>query len=104
MLDEPSNGELARRLEAVHQDLKEDLRDVAGRLDGKVSVEVFKLEQQAQDERAAALTQRVTAMESDARERDRQRAADRRLILTALVIPVLLVLLQVYLTTRGAGS
>lgn len=104
MADEPSTGELARRLEAVHQDLKEDLRDIARRLDGKVSLDVFKLEQAAQDRATTALGERVKAMEEAARQQATQRAADRRLILTALVVPVLLVLLTAYLSTRGAGS
>lgn len=104
MADEPSNGELARRLEAVHIDLKEDLRDVAGRLDGKVSNEVFKLEQAAQDRTTQALAERVKVIEDRKGEQERQRAADRRLILTALVVPVLLVLLTAYLAARGAGG
>jgi hypothetical protein len=104
MADEPTLGELARRLEAVHQDLKEDLREHGRRLDGKVSNEVFKLEQAAQDRATQALGDRMKSAEDTTRERDRQRAADRRLILAALVIPVLLVLLQVYLTAKGASG
>lgn len=115
MADEPSNGELARRQEAMHVDLKEDLRDIARRLDGKVSVDVFKLEQAAQDRAVVQLLERITKIEEDRRqeaaqrETDRraaaaQRAADRRLVLTALVVPVLLVLLQTWLSARGAGS
>jgi hypothetical protein len=104
MAEEPTLGELARRLEAIHQDLKEDLREHGRRLDGKVSSEVFKLEQAAQDLTVQTLAERVKGIEDTTRERDRQRAADRRLILAALVIPVLLVLLQVYLTAKGAGG
>jgi cytochrome c-type biogenesis protein CcmH/NrfG len=113
--NEPSSGELARRLEAVHQDLKEDLRDIAGRLDHKVSTEVFKLEQAAQDRAQQALVERVAAIEErhrrqeQRREEERQaaaaqRASDRRLLFTALIAPVLIVLLTAYLATKGAGS
>jgi len=113
--DEPTLSEIGRRLEAVHQDLKEDLRDVAGRLDGKVSNEVFKLEQAAQDRAALAVAERVAAIEAarareaeqreaDRREAERRRRDDRRLILAALVVPVLLVFLTAYLSTKGAGS
>ena len=49
MGDEPTNGELARRLDAGFDDLKEDMRDLAGRLDTKVDVNVLELQQQAQD-------------------------------------------------------
>lgn len=115
MVEGPSSGELARRLEAVHQDLKEDLRDIAGRLDHKVSTEVFKLEQAAQDERSAQQAVRIAALEEAARreaqrrEDERQaaaaqRAADRRLLFTALIAPVLIVLFTVWLQTKGAGS
>lgn len=102
MAGEPSIGEVVRRLEDVRADLKDDLAAMARRLDSKVSTDVLALQQQAQDERTAALAARVVAMEESARERDRQRASDRRLILTALVTPLLLLLLEVYLTARGA--
>jgi hypothetical protein len=93
-----------RRLEDVRTDLKEDLQSVAARLDGKVSADMLALQQAAQDERAAALAGRLTAIEEAARKAADQRAADRRLILTALVAPVLIVLLTVWLQTRGASS
>ena len=34
----------------------------------------------------------------------KERRADKRLIFSALIVPVLIVLLQVYLSSRGAGS
>jgi hypothetical protein len=113
--DEPSNGELARRLEAVHQDLKEDFRELAKRLDAKVSLERYELERRNRDEVHRQMLERITAIET-ARQREAekaaderraaaaQRAADRRLVFAALVAPVLLVLLQAWLTARGAGS
>jgi len=115
MADEPSNGELARRQEAMHNDLKEDLRDIARRLDGKVSSDVFKLEQAAQDRAVLLVLERLTAIE-EARKKEAeqaaaerraaaaQRASDRRLLFSALVVPVLLVLFQAWLSARGAGS
>lgn len=104
MPDEPTLGEVVRRLEDVRQDLKEDMQGLAARLDGKVSQDVLRLEQEAQDKATAALAERVKGLEDATRTREAQRAADRRLIMTALVVPVLIVLLQVYLNTRGAGS
>jgi hypothetical protein len=102
--DEPTTGELMRRLEDVRLDLKEDLQSLATRLDGKVDTKTLDLRQQAQDERAVALADRVKAIETAAKEKEKERAADRRLILAALVVPVLLVFLQVYLSTKGAGG
>ncbi|MFE9003065.1 hypothetical protein ACFYOY_13130 [Streptomyces sp. NPDC007875] len=115
MPNEPTLGELVRRLDAVHQDLKEDFRELGSRLDSKVSMERYQLEQQARDDALKLLLERVKGIE-EAREQaarlrheeaqriaDR-RAADRRLIFTALIAPVLLLILTVYLNTRGAGS
>lgn len=115
MPDEPTLGEVVRRLEAVHLDLKEDFRDVAGRLDGKVSIERFQYEKDAQLERDRLRDERLKAIE-DAREREArekqeaeqkaatQRASDRRLIFSALIAPVLMVLLTLYLNSQGAGT
>ncbi|MEW2420428.1 hypothetical protein AB0911_07780 [Streptomyces nigra] len=115
MPDEPTLGEVVRRLEAVHQDLKEDFRDVAGRLDGKVSIERYQYEKEAGAERERALTERVREIEA-AREKEKEekqqaeqkladrRAADRRLIFSALIAPVLMLILTLYLTSQGAGT
>jgi hypothetical protein len=114
-VDDPSNGELARRLEAVHQDLKEDFREIAKRLDAKVSLERYELERRNRDEVHVAMMERIQAIET-ARQKERQdaemarqkaedqRRADRRLVFAALVAPVLILLLQAYLAARGAGS
>ncbi|MEU0787574.1 hypothetical protein ABZ341_39290 [Streptomyces sp. NPDC006173] len=113
MSDEPTNGELARRLDAGFDDIKEDVRTLAGRLDSKVDVTLLDLQQSRQDERAELLTVRVSAIEEARKKeaeakaeeqlkREAQRAADRRLILTSLVVPLLLIVLQVYLASQGA--
>lgn len=115
MADEPTLGEVARRLEAIHADLKEDLREYGARLDKKVSVERYELERRTADDVHRQVIERVAAIEADRlqekrdaeqerRKREDQRRADKRLILTGLIVPVLIVILQVYLSTRGAGS
>lgn len=115
MADEPTLGEVARRLEAIHVDLKEDLREYGDRLDKKVSVERYELERRTADDVHRQLIERVAAIEAERLQEKRdaeikrrriadQRRADRRLILTGLVVPVFIVLLQVYLSTRGAGA
>ncbi|MEU7338723.1 hypothetical protein [Streptomyces sp. NPDC007074] len=114
MGDEPTNGELARRLDAGFDDLKEDMRTLAGRLDTKVDASLLALQQQAQDDRAAAVATRVTAIEEarereaqqrqqDQREMENRRAGDKRMMLTALIAPLLLLLLQVYLASKGSS-
>ena len=113
MADDPTLGEVVRRLEDVRQDLKDDMRALTARLDTKVDASLLTLQQQAQDERTAAIATRVSAIEDarareaqqrqeEQREADNRRAADKRLILTALVVPLLLLLLQVYLASKGS--
>lgn len=115
MADEPTLGEVARRLEAIHVDLKEDLREYGARLEKKVSVERYELERRTADDVHRQVIERVAAIEVERAQEKRdaeqarrkaedQRRADKRLILTGLIVPVLLVLLQVYLSTRGAGA
>jgi cytochrome c-type biogenesis protein CcmH/NrfG len=113
--DTPTLGEVMRRLEDVRQDLKEDFRELGQRLDSKVSMERYQLEQLARDETIKLLVERVKGIEdarlqearqadADRRAAEAQRRADKRLIFSALIVPVLLVFLQVYLATRGAGA
>lgn len=93
-------GELGRRLDAAFADLKDDLRALTTRLDGKVDVQLLRLEQQAQDERHKALAEQVAAMRQD-READAKRLQDtRRWLLGVVVVPLLAVILPLLLT-RG---
>lgn len=115
MTTDPTLGEVMRRLEDVRQDLKEDFRELGSRLDGKVSMERYQLEQLAREESQRLLAERVTSIEN-AREQEKEkkqqedqrtadrRAADRRLLFSALIAPVLLLLLTVYIQARGAGA
>ena len=115
MADEPTLGEVVRRLEAIHVDLKEDLREYGTRLDSKVSIERYELERRAADDVHRQVIERVANIEA-AREREKQdaeavrrkqedqRRADRRLVFSCLVAPIFLFLLQAYLAARGAGS
>lgn len=91
-------------MEAGFSDIKEDLREFGRRLDSKVSMERYDIEQRARDDAHKLLLERIKSMEDARQEQERKRQADRRLILTALVVPVLLVLLQAYLAAKGAGS
>jgi hypothetical protein len=102
--DDPTLGELARRLEDRFGDVRDDIQQLGIRLDSRVSMERYQIEQQQRDDAHKLLLERVKGIEDARKEQDKQRAADRRLIFSALVVPVLLVLLQVYLSTRGAGA
>jgi CHASE3 domain sensor protein len=113
--DEVTLGELIRRLDDVRQDCKEDTREVRALLDAKVSMERYQLEQLAREAAHRLLADRIKAIEEarDLEQRKRQedeqrladrRAADRRLIFTAIIAPILMLFLQLYLSARGAGQ
>jgi cation transport ATPase len=113
--DDPSNAELAHRIEAMRIDLKDDFRELAARLEAKVSVERYEIERRNRDDVHVQMTARIAAIETardqekkdaeqERRKQEDQRRSDKRLILTGLIVPVLLVLLQVYLSARGAGA
>lgn len=115
MADEPTLGEIVRRLEAVHADLKEDVRELGSRLDSKVSMERYTIEQATRDDALKRLAERVSGLEEtreherQQRERERQeesdrRRTDRRLVFTALIAPIVVVLVQTWLATKGVGG
>lgn len=114
MPDEPTLGEVKRRVEAGFTDVKEDIQNLVAALDRRVSMERYQLEKESRDKEIKELLERTRGIEearrkeAEQREQDRraaaaQRAADRRLVLTGLIVPVLIVLLQVWLSTRGAS-
>ena len=102
MADEPTTGEVVRRLEDVRQDLKEDIHGVVALVNQKVDAEILRLGQEAQDERHTAVVARVAKLQQ-AEEKDRQRQADRRLIFFSLVVPVLLLAIQLYNANKGGS-
>ena len=111
--EQPSNGELAHRLEAMRIDLKEDFRELVGMLEKKVSTERYEIERRNRDDIHVAMMERIAAIEA-AREKEKEdarlahqkaedeRRADRRLIFSALIAPVLMLILTLYLTSQGA--
>lgn len=100
MADDLTLGELGRQLERSLSDIKDDLHQLASRLDGKVSADVLRLEQAAQDERHNALLEQVKTMRAE-RDADAKRLQDtRRWLVGVVVVPVLAVLLPLLLT-RG---
>ncbi|MFE3031605.1 hypothetical protein ACFXKY_08140 [Streptomyces canus] len=115
MPEGPSNAELAHRIEAMRIDLKEDFRELVSLLEKKVSTERYEIERRSRDDVHDQIIERIAAIEAarekekeDARQANQkvedQRRADRRLIFSALVAPVLMLLLTLYLTSQGAGS
>ena len=98
MPDEPTLGEVVRRFEDRFTDVRDDIKALGDRIDTKVSQEVYDL-------RHEALASRVTTLET-LREKDAERiVATRRLLICAVVVPLVGILLPVIiLLTRGSGS
>jgi hypothetical protein len=98
MPDEPTPGEMVRRLEDRLADVREDIQQLGRRMDEKVDQRIYDL-------RHEALGSRVTALET-LREKDAERiVATRRWLIGAIVIPVIGILLPlILLLVQGAGS
>lgn len=96
-MDEPTNGELGRLIQALRADVREDLGQINQRLDKVVPLDVYTIEK-------TALADRVTALEQ-AREKDATRITTTRRWVIGTVITVVAALLP-YLGTvvKGAGA
>jgi hypothetical protein len=114
-VSEPTAGELERRYNERFADVRDDFQALQGLIDKRVSVERYQTDQHYAAEADRQLGERIKALEearkedarqaeADRRTHDAQRRIDKRLILTAFIVPVLLVFLQVYLATKGAGT
>ncbi|MFJ6841330.1 hypothetical protein ACIQRE_01525 [Streptomyces griseoluteus] len=105
MADEPTMGEVLRTLQALNT-----------RLDRFSAPEVYQLQHEAlvaeireiQAERAAerqAREEKDRREEEARRELEAKRQADRRMLFSVLIAPILVLLLQLYLSARlAAGS
>ena len=98
MPDEPTLGEVARRFEDRLADIRDDIRQMEGRIDSKVSHEVYQL-------RHDALLARVTTLET-LREKDAEKlVATRRWLIGAVIVPLVSVLLPIVLALmQGANA
>lgn len=98
MAEEPTPGEMVRRLEDRLADVRDDIQQLGRRMDEKVDQKLYDL-------RHEALTGRVGTLET-LREKDTEKlVATRRWLIGAVLIPLVAVLLPVIIMlTQGAGS
>lgn len=97
MPDEPTLGEVQRRMEQRFADLKEDLVEVTARLDRKVDMQIYNL-------RHEALTARVATLET-LREKDTEKIiATRRWLIASVIVPLISILLPVIILLVQGGS
>lgn len=97
MSDEPTPGEMVRRLEDRLADVRDDIQQLGRRMDEKVDQRIYDL-------RHEALTGRVSTLET-LREKDAEKlVATRRWLIGAVVVPLIGILLPVIiLLARGTG-
>lgn len=96
MADDPTLGELARRMEDRLADVRDDIQQLLRRMDEKVDQRLYDL-------RHEALTQRVSTLET-LREKDAEKlVATRRWLIGAVIMPLISILLPVVILLMGAG-
>ncbi|MFF0009572.1 hypothetical protein ACFYQT_39960 [Streptomyces tibetensis] len=97
MSDEPTPGEMVRRLEDRLADVRDDIQQLGRRLDEKVDQRIYDL-------RHEALSGRVSTLET-LREKDNEKlVATRRWLIGAVVVPLIGIFLPVIiLLARGTG-
>lgn len=106
MADEPTPWELHRNVEALRRTIEAGFAGLNARLDRVVSNELFQAYQQSVrrefDDQAAELAE----MKAEREAEKKQRAADRKMVITAImtsfVSPVVLLLVQLWLTSKGS--
>lgn len=97
MADEPSmsNGELGRLIQALREDMREDMGQLNRRLDRVVTQDVYTIEK-------TTITDRVTALETQ-REKDAERIVATRRWMVGVVITVVVAVLP-YLVAIVTGA
>lgn len=104
MADEPSNGELGRLIQALREDIREDIGQLNGRLDRMVSADVYAVEKAAAARESADLKAAVEGLRQQ-RELDTQRVTQtRRWMIASVIVPLLGILLPMYVAMKGAGG
>ena len=82
--DEPTLGELSRILDREFGHVREDIRELAGRLDRVVPLDVYRADQRLAEQRTTGVEQRITAMEQRA-----ERRPDRWIAVCGVLIALL---------------
>lgn len=96
MGDEVSNAELDRRLASFQRDVRQDFAEIFRRMDTYVLREVYQAEK-------GRLEDRIAALERQAKEGEDTRRSDRKWLISAVLIPVAVVLVQIILALRVPG-
>lgn len=99
---EPTPGEVNRRLDDRFGELRQDISDLARRVDGKVSQDVYQLQINALTRENTDLKAELAAMRAE-RARDAEKvAAMRRWWIATVIVPLVAVLLAYVLSKGGS--
>lgn len=99
---EPTPGEVNRRLDDRFGELRQDIADLARRVDGKVSQDVYQLQINALTRENTDLKAELAAMRAE-RARDAEKvAAMRRWWIATVIVPLVAVLLAYVLSKGGS--
>jgi hypothetical protein len=96
MPDEPTLGELGRRLDDRITDVRDDIAQLGRRIDDKVDTRIFQIQYDA-------LTARVTAIETTRLQDAARIAVTRRWLIGVVIVPLVAVLLPILLSIGGHG-
>jgi hypothetical protein len=92
--DEITNAELGRQLEALHRELHDDLGDIKRQLAQYVLQAVYNAEMAARD-------RRIDGLERDVKAAEEQRRTLVRWVVSAIVVPSVVLLAQIVLALQG---
>ncbi|HEY9375051.1 hypothetical protein [Streptomyces sp.] len=105
MADEPTPWELHRSMEALRRSVETGFNSLNARLDKLVPVDLFQAYQQAVQRQFDEHEREIAALNAARDAEKNQRSADRRLIglavFTAFVSPLVILLIQLWLTGKG---
>lgn len=94
MPDEITNAELARRLDDFRRDVHDDLGDVKRQLAQYVLQAVYNAEMGGRD-------RRLDELERAVKEAEEQRRTLTRWVISAIVVPAVVLLVQILLALQG---
>lgn len=89
--------ELQRAVENLTQSIRELRQEL-------VRKDVYEADQRGVEDKLRALEAGVLANAAADEKQEERRAADRRLVLTSLALPLLLIVIQLYLAAKIGGS
>lgn len=106
MPDEPTPWELHRSMEALRRSLESGFANLNARLDRVVPTDLFHAYQQAVQRQFDDHERKISSIEAERDAEKNQRANDRKLIglavFTAFVSPLVILLIQLWMTGKGS--